>query len=181
MKCPECKTALNRRRFGGVAVDECLGCRGLWFDKNEVAAVRDEIDPDLRWMDFKIWLRNPSFEVTGQPHRCPRCVKVAMQRIAYREPEANILYCPACEGVWLDAGDLSKIITALSREADSMSVPEYVRESLREASEILTRPKDLVSEWRDLKAVLRLLSYRIFAENPKLKGIMTGLQKSLPL
>ena len=94
---------------------------------------------------------------------------------------ASILYCPACEGVWLDAGDLSKIITALSREADSISAPEYVRESLREASEILTRPKDLVSEWRDLKAVLRLLSYRIFAENPKLKSILQGLQKSLPL
>jgi Zn-finger nucleic acid-binding protein len=181
MKCPECKTVLNRRKIGDVAVDECPGCRGLWFDKDELAAVRDEIDPDLRWMDFNIWLQDPRFEVTDQPHHCPGCAEVVMQRIAYQDPAASILYCPACEGVWLDAGDLSQIITALTREADSMTAPEYVRESLREASEILNRPRDLVSEWRDLKAVLRLLSYRIFVENPKLKSILTGLQKSLPL
>lgn len=181
MKCPECKVSLNRRTVAEVEVDECPGCRGIWFDKNELAAVKDEIDPDLRWMDFSIWSRDPSFEVTDQPHHCPACNEVVMQRITYQDPEVSILYCPACEGVWLDAGDLSKIITALSREADNMSAPEYIRESLREASEILTRPNDLASEWRDLKAVLRLLSYRIFAENPKLKSILVGLQKSWPL
>jgi hypothetical protein len=39
----------------------------------------------------------------------------------------------------------------------------------------------LVSEWRDLKAVLRLLSFRFFADNPKLNSILLGIQKSLPI
>lgn len=181
MKCPECQKLMNQREIGDVTVDECSHCRGLWFDQNELEAVKNEIDPDLRWMELKLWPPDPRFEVTEQPHHCPRCTKVIMQRIAYQDPEASITYCPACEGVWLKAGDLLKIIAALSGEADRMSAPEYVRESLQEATEILTRPGNLASEWRDLKAVLRLLSYRIFTENPKLKSILLGLQKTLPL
>ena len=56
-----------------------------------------------------------------------------------------------------------------------------VKVSLKEASEIFTNPKGLISEWRDLKAVLRMLRYRVFIENPKFRNILVGIQKSLPL
>ena len=42
-------------------------------------------------------------------------------------------------------------------------------------------PKRFISEWRDLKAVLRTLRHRVFTENPKLRSILEGIQKSLPL
>jgi len=181
MDCPNCKIPLTLRKIGDVSVDECSQCRGIWFDKNEVEEAKDEIDPDLRWMDLKIWHQKPRFQVTDQPHHCPKCNSIKMQMITYQEPDIDVLHCPSCEGSWLDANDLEKIIEALNKEADTLSAPDYVKNSLKEASEILTRPQNLVSEWRDLKAVLRLLSYRIFVENPKLKSILVGIQKSLPL
>ena len=162
-------------------MDECPGCRGIWFDKNELEDAKDEIDPDLRWMDLRIWQPQPRFQVTGQSHDCPKCKTVTMQLITYEQPDVDVLYCPSCEGSWLSSENLEKLIAALSKEADSKSASEYMKESLKEASDILTRPQNLVSEWRDLKAVLRLLSYRIFVENPKLKSILLGIQKSLPL
>lgn len=27
---------------------------GIWFDKGELAEAKDEVDPDLRWLDFGI-------------------------------------------------------------------------------------------------------------------------------
>jgi hypothetical protein len=53
--------------------------------------------------------------------------------------------------------------------------------SIKEGSEIFTNPKRVISEWRDLKAVLRMLRYRVFTENPKVRSILAGIQKSLPL
>jgi Zn-finger nucleic acid-binding protein len=181
MDCPNCEIPLKSIKIGNVSLDECSRCRGIWFDKKELEEAKDEIDPDLRWMDLRIWHQSPSFHVTDQSQDCPKCNTAKMQMITYQEPDVDVLYCPACEGTWLNAGDLEKIIHALRAEADRRSVPEYMKNSLKEASEILTRPHELVSEWRDLKTVLRLSVYRIFVENPKLKSILLGIQKSLPL
>ena len=38
-----------------------------------------------------------------------------------------------------------------------------------------------LSHRRDLKAVLRLLKYRIYSENPKLVSMLVGAQKTLPV
>jgi Zn-finger nucleic acid-binding protein len=181
MDCPNCEIPLRRFNIGSVSLDECSRCRGIWFDKNELEEAKDEIDPELRWMNMQIWHQQPRFQLTDHLHDCPKCKKVKMQLITYQEPDVDVSYCPFCEGSWLDVDDFEKIIDALGKEADSRSAPDYVRDSLKEASEILTNPQSLVSEWRDLKAVLRLLSYRIFVENPKLKSILLGIQKSLPL
>jgi Zn-finger nucleic acid-binding protein len=181
MNCPNCGKPLSTCKIGRVTVDECSHCRGIWFDKNELEEAKDEIDPDLRWMDLRIWGRQPRFRIAAQPHDCPKCKNVTMQLITYEQPDIDVLYCPSCEGSWLNSGDLKKIIGALRKEAESISASDYVKESLNEASDILTHPQNLVSEWRELKAVLRLLSYRIFVENPKLKSILLGIQKSLPL
>ena len=181
MECPNCEIPLKLSKIGKVSVDECARCRGIWFDKNELEEAADEMDPDLRWMDLRIWSPQPRFQVTDQAHECPKCKKVKMQMITYREPDVDVSYCPACEGTWLNTVDLEKIIDTLGKEANARSAPDYVRASLKEASEILTRPQNLISEWRDLRAVLRLLSYRFFVENPKLRNMLLGIQKSLPL
>lgn len=181
MDCPNCEIPLRRFNIGSVSLDECSRCRGIWFDKNELEEAKDEIDPELRWMNMQIWHQQPRFQLTDHLRDCPKCKKVKMQLITYQEPDVDVSYCPFCEGSWLDVDDFEKIIDALGKEADSRSVPDYLRDSLKEASEIITNPQSLVSEWRDLKAVLRLLSYRIFVENPKLKSILLGIQKSLPL
>ena len=181
MHCPMCHEAMKPLKIGGVEIDECRQCRGIWFDKGELAEAKDEVDPDLRWLDFGIWKQETRFHINDGPLKCPRCQKNAMREINFRGPDVDFRFCPFCEGVWLNAGDFKKILDTLSEEAESKSVSEYIKVSLKEASEIFTNPKGLISEWKDLKAVLRMLRHRVFIENPKLKNILVGIQKSLPL
>jgi len=100
--------------------------------------------------------------VDEEPLNRPRCRKITMRQINLREPDIDITFCPYCEGVWLNAGDFKKILDALSREAASRSVSVYVKTSLKEGADIFTNPGRYISEWKDLKAALRMLRYRDF-------------------
>jgi uncharacterized protein len=36
MKCPKCGMQLEEISFGGVRVDKCFHCEGMWLDKGEL-------------------------------------------------------------------------------------------------------------------------------------------------
>ena len=181
MRCPTCRKSMKPLKIGDVQIDECRQCKGIWFDKGELAEAKDEVAPDLRWLDFGIWKKEARFHINDDPLKCPRCQKFNMRAINYQGPDIDFTFCPFCEGVWLNAGDFKQILDALGKEAATKSVSDYVKASLKEGAEIFTNPKRVISEWRDLKAVLRMLRYRVFVENPKFRSILVGIQKSLPL
>jgi Zn-finger nucleic acid-binding protein len=181
MDCPLCRKAMKPIKAGDFSIDECPECRGLWFDKGELEAFKDEVDPDLRFLDFEIWSSQALFNLNEQPLACPRCRSVAMRALKYQEPDLAVTFCPFCEGVWLNFGDFKDVVEAFRTEAEAKSVPEYVKASLKEASDIVRNPQNLISEWKDLTAVLRMLRHRVFVENPKIRSILVGIQKSLPL
>ena len=181
MKCPECGLNMDYRDTLKVRLNECTRCKGIWFDHGELDTIKDEIEPDLRWMDFDLWKKEGDFRLTVRPRKCPKCLRTDLRGLHYETADVTIHYCPACEGIWLQGGDFHKIVLALLKEADRKNLADYFKESLKEASEIISRPERFISEWRDLKAVMRLLKYRFFVENPKIKDILVGLQKTLPL
>ena len=41
MKCPKCGGDLAERDMGGVKIDQCGDCRGVWLDAGELELVRD--------------------------------------------------------------------------------------------------------------------------------------------
>jgi Zn-finger nucleic acid-binding protein len=132
-------------------------------------------------MDFELWRAQAEFKVEFDPLFCPRCRDVALTAVTEKDSTTAVRFCTGCGGTWLDAGDLAKIIEALNTELDKRTAGDYFKESLKQAAELVTGKKDPISEWKDLKAVLRMLKYRIFVENPKLSAVMKGLQKTLPL
>ena len=38
-RCPRCAENMEERLFGGVTLDRCVGCGGLWFDGGELQVV----------------------------------------------------------------------------------------------------------------------------------------------
>lgn len=172
---------MQSRDIGRVAIDECKNCKGIWFDPGEIDDVKDEISTDLRWLDFDFWRKNAEFQMEQSPLYCPCCKETSLTTVSESDSGAAVRFCTACGGTWLKASDLAKIVSSLNREVEKKSAADYFKESLKQAAELLTGKGDLISEWKDLKEVLRLLKYRIFIENPKLNAIMQGLQKTLPL
>jgi Zn-finger nucleic acid-binding protein len=172
---------METKQVKGVNLDECVKCKGIWFDPGELDEIKEEIEPDLRWMDFDLWKKLGEFRVTSKPLNCPHGHGIGLRSLYFKNMDVNLQFCPVCKGVWLQTDDLQKIIVALLREAEALELSEYIKASLKEAAEVVAHPDNLISEWRDLQAVLRLLKYRFFTENPRIKDAIVGIQKSLPL
>ena len=179
MNCPRCKEQLTVRTVESLQVDECPGCKGIWFDKDELRQAKDRQDADLNWMDFDLWKHHDEFSVSAKPLKCPKC-DVDTAAISYGKTGVEIDYCLKCQGVWLDGGEFEKIVEALTEELLTKTVSDYVKASLAEATEIVTGPEGIVSEWKDFTTVLRMLQYRVLSGNPNLHDALVKLSQSSP-
>lgn len=58
--------------------------------------------------------------------KCPNCIEVNL--IMSERHGVEIDYCPQCRGVWLDRGELDKIVerTAGGRDAPAATTPQTV-------------------------------------------------------
>jgi Zn-finger nucleic acid-binding protein len=180
MICPSCQAEVQTKLIENVEVDECRSCKGIWFDRDELRKVKDQTEEDLQWMDFDIWKKQDLFRVYSKAAKCPEC-NVNMATIEYGETGVGIESCARCQGVWLDAGELQKIVDDLSTELNTMSASEYLSVSLEEAREIITGQESFMSEWKDFLAVVRLLYYRLLVENPKVQEALLNIQKGSPI
>ena len=64
---------------------------------------------------------------------CPCCKNVKLRRAIRREVEID--YCPDCNGIWLDNGELNKIVTeSIQASARESSPAEVLAETSAEAS-----------------------------------------------
>ncbi len=52
---------------------------------------------------------------------------------------------------------------------------------LKRHKEIVTGNEGLISEWKDFVTVLRMMEYRILAENPELADTIIKVQKTSPI
>ena len=181
MNCPQCREPMQSQPIGDTVVDECGQCRGIWFDPGKIDEIKDELSPELRWLDFRIWRREAQFQVEFDPLYCPRCGDIPLTTLTEGASMASLRFCTQCRGRWLEVADFARIIEALVRELNAKTTTDYIQASLKQASELFTGSKDFISEWRDLQSVLRLLKHRFFVENPNLDSMLQGLQKSLPL
>jgi Zn-finger nucleic acid-binding protein len=106
--------------FGGVEVDRCKSCEGLWFDVGESERLRDkDVATAIDTGDPLIGKQTNQID----RYRCPRC-DGGMMRMT--DPQhAHIWYeeCTSCRGSFFDAGEfadlsmgaISEIIKRVSR------------------------------------------------------------------
>lgn len=181
MKCPQCRQSMETKHFDGIAVDECPRCRGIWFDPGEIDELVDDLEPDLRWAEFEMWKNRADFRAEFDRLDCPRCINAALAKLCDTDSDTCIRLCPQCRGSWMTPEDFAAIVHSLSAELERRTASDYFKLSLKQAGEVVTAGGGMISEWKDLKALMRLLKYRVFVENPKLETVMKGLQKTLPL
>ena len=107
MYCPTCQAKLHKEKFEGVEIDHCLTCGGVWLDHGELDRLVDRRD---RLVEFTSVDHDSGIHGDNHPKRhCPHCNKV-MKKVDLLEENSGIIYdyCPACEGFWLDQGEIAR-------------------------------------------------------------------------
>jgi membrane associated rhomboid family serine protease/Zn-finger nucleic acid-binding protein len=135
MLCPACKKQIHPRRTGGVVVDICTHCGGIWFDKEEIREVASILKqsseiPPLSLESLKNRRKN-----TGQSRGiyCPRCSDVELKPFNYASDSGILLdRCPNCGGIWADQGEIEGIASFLKSGSRLEEIGKGYLNSLRE-------------------------------------------------
>jgi len=111
--CPHCRQPLGevtaRARSGYLlALDQCRGCGGIWFDRWELFPLDHTEVARLESVDTeRLMSEQPARRGAGQ---CPRCaVDLRPFRDPVLPPDARVERCFVCEGMWLQRGELSRV------------------------------------------------------------------------
>jgi Zn-dependent protease with chaperone function/Zn-finger nucleic acid-binding protein len=90
---------------GGVLVDVCKTCKGVWLDRGEVFLF------SRRPRQLEQLLEHEPASPIPSQRVCPRC-QAALEEVPFLRPDLKVDRCPGCEGYWFDAGELQKAIHA---------------------------------------------------------------------
>ncbi len=110
-RCPRCQIEMTESLYGELAIDECFGCGGAWFDEDEIKAFigryrarKEEVEGPP--MGGKLQRFAAEGSVVYLP--CPRCGKLMTRQNFGRI--SGILIDRCLHGVWLDGGELEKVV-----------------------------------------------------------------------
>lgn len=181
LKCPNCKKPLKQATFKGVRIEECENCKGLWFDKGELQAAKDNEDEYLRWLDIVIFEDKPNkYSDNTSKKYCPKC-GINLQSKTFMHSKVVIEACPQCKGVWLDNHEFEKIIKYLENLIYKETASEYAKDVLKELLEVGTGHKSKIDEIKDFLAVLKLFEIRLAAEHPKTFEVLSNISIYSPI
>ncbi|MCH7643752.1 MAG: zf-TFIIB domain-containing protein [Myxococcales bacterium] len=141
LPCPACSTLMPPRQVGGIGVNECLSCHGLWtpgesFDLLVSRAIeaRQQASPaELYALKPRVTGSNPARQ-SVRYRNCPEC-DGSMARRNYRNKSGVIIDTCSKHGVWLDADELEQIAGfILSGAAGERFEPESAEERKQKAA-----------------------------------------------
>ncbi len=109
--CPRCHVALSPQQQGDITLESCERCHGQWMEPDDLKAIIEatvilETGPAVR----------TGIDLTDvvEDAPCPRC-GVAMRPFNYAGDSGVVLdKCPNCGGLWLDDGDLERVLTVVA-------------------------------------------------------------------
>ncbi|NSW56804.1 MAG: zf-TFIIB domain-containing protein [Armatimonadetes bacterium] len=137
--CPRCSAELAPQSVGGVELDACSDCGGLWFDPGELGRLMQQGAGDAR---------NAENLAEGRPSRahgggmaCPRC-GVTLYEFQYEHsPQVTLNACPECRGVWLDDGELQALASRriATQETTASSPRARLRRNVRAAASLIQK------------------------------------------
>jgi Zn-finger nucleic acid-binding protein len=180
MTCPDCKSELQTFDLKGIKIQECPTCKGKWFKRDQLRLAKDRQDDHLRWLDFDPFGKDADkLGVSSEGKMCPECAKT-MRSLKYQQSKIIIDKCQFCEGIWLDHGELARIIRYLEHTLDIESSKEYVKDSFKQFIEIFRGREGVISEVKDFLAVFYLLKLRIAVDHPKLAKASENINKYTP-
>ena len=101
MECPKCQAAMEAVTVGGIEVERCTSCMGLWFEGGDL--------PRLKEMKGSETIDTGSATVGRKENlidriMCPSCHSPMIRMVDIDQHHIWFESCKVCKGVFLDAG-----------------------------------------------------------------------------
>jgi Zn-finger nucleic acid-binding protein len=127
MRCPRDQAELTTKTYeGGVDVDECPTCAGVFLDHGELEAIQAAVEKDHHHEHADAAAPAGVDEVRGAldaPVDCPRCGK-RMERRRYGLGSMTVIdECAEGCGMWLDGGELAELERLYETSQDEVRIP----------------------------------------------------------
>ena len=109
MHCPKCSNDMETTSYRDIEIDRCTHCKGLWFQPDELRALRDDI-----WMAD--YILDQGDVKTGKKYNqivaihCPHCNSDMKQEFDEEQPHIIYETCPEGHGTFLDAGEFTDLV-----------------------------------------------------------------------
>ena len=114
--CVKCTAVLSRSTFGGVEVDLCDSCGGLWLDRGELEKLGETGGLEVEKLKDTLTGSGTAAEASDTQSSCPACpgtLKTVMLG------PIQIDFCTQCQGLFLDKGELEQAL-ALGATAEQV-------------------------------------------------------------
>lgn len=107
MKCPKCAmSTLKPKTINAIEVDTCPECHGIWFDNHELEHLLD-----LAPKALKPLMKGKESEAANARHgKCPRDASELLRVASAHDSTLILDTCVDCKGVWLDGGELRRLV-----------------------------------------------------------------------
>ena len=111
MNCPKCfGVELEEQTVGEVTIDRCPSCFGIWLDALELEKLLEADARELLSEDRRF---RPEVEDQDLHLNCPRCEGARLIKLsALQRPGTIVDSCTVCYGMWLDAGEFTRLAHA---------------------------------------------------------------------
>ena len=126
LKCPMCAATLVAAAVNRIRILACPNCHGNLIKQSELEPIIESAPPT----DSDIARLNcpPDFTELQRKFACPSCQGI-MESYAYAGTGAVIIQsCGTCQLIWLDFGELSKIIWSSQHTEESTPDERELRE-----------------------------------------------------
>lgn len=110
IECPKCAVLLQSKILETIPVDQCPTCQGIWFDEQELQAVLTN-SHDLRGRKHG---SSPDPSLNQKHGTCPRDSSDMLRAFSTTDARVVLDVCPNCGGLWLDGGELDRLIQAMN-------------------------------------------------------------------
>lgn len=110
LTCPDCNLPMSAATVGGLALDQCAKCGGLWVDRaafEKIATDREERGEVVASLAAPA--KVPVRMETVRYRPCPRCAKL-MNRQNYARISGVVLDLCKDHGLWFDRDELRQVL-----------------------------------------------------------------------